>query len=92
MDVFLHGGRDQNQGFSDSIGKRHWATALRRLITKVKGELLPILEQIARVGKPLLVIAEDVVEGEAVATLVVNKLRGTLNHLCGENAGIRRSP
>jgi len=54
-------------------------------------DILPVLEQIARAGKPLLIVAEEV-EGEALATLVVKQVARNAQCVRGESAGLRRPP
>src|SRR5439155_311349 len=59
------------------VAAGHNPMALKRGIDKSVADLVPVLEQVVRTGRPIVLIAEEI-EGEALATLVVNKLRGTL--------------
>ena len=52
---------------------------------------MPLLEQVMQNGMKLLIVAEDI-EGEALSTLIVNRLRGTLNVCCRQGSRLRRPP
>ena len=66
-----------NPDSMEAVLEDAWLLVTEKKISAM-ADLIPVLEQVARSGKPLLVVAEDV-EGEALATMVVNRLRGTLN-------------
>src|SRR5207247_2009229 len=74
--IFRGGLKNVTAGANPMALQRGIEQAVTMVVQELK-DMLPLLEQVARAGKPLLIIAEDV-EGEALATLVVNNLRGTL--------------
>ena len=84
----LHGHRHREDG--SGHGRRAYILITDKKISSIQ-ELLPLLEQLVQSGKKLVIIAEDI-EGEALSTLIVNRLRGTFSCVAVKAPGFERPP
>ena len=88
LPVAVHDHRRRAHGGRARATRTSWSRTRRSVPSRTS---LPVLEQVIQAGKPLLIVAEDV-EGESLATIVVNKLRGTVHRRRRQGAGLRRPP